>query len=124
MALSRNARRAIAKAKADAKRERIALAAAHAYRQELKEAQRLAALSRAEKTYGLRSQLGPILDLTVSLGNGKPSGSQRDAMQFKKGSMDTKKHGAKPKLYSVGGKGLKVVLSDTQKGITKRWSTK
>ncbi len=124
MALTRCQRRAIAKAKAEAKREKVAKAAYYAWQAELKEKQRLATLAKAEKTYGVKSQLGPILDLTASMGNGKPSGAQRDAMQFRKDNMDVKKHGAKPKLYATEGRGLRVQLADTQRGVCQRWSAK
>ena len=91
MALTRCQRRAIAKAKAEAKRERIAKAAYYAWLAGLKEQERIAALQRKERNYYPESQCARFD------GTGIPIKPDAGRIAFKKGNYDPKVHGAKPR---------------------------
>lgn len=93
MALTRCQRRAIAKAKAEAKREKVAKAAYYAWQADLKERDRQAALQRKERNFYPQSQLAKFD------GTGIPVKPDAGRIAFKRGNFDPKVHGAKPKYH-------------------------
>lgn len=91
MALTRCQRRAIAKAKAAAKREKVAKAAYYAWQAELKEKQRLAALQKKERNYYPPSQWSRFDGTGIHV---RPDAGR---MAYKKGNYNPLVHGAKPR---------------------------